>query len=229
METGDEAGENRGGVGDRSAVDARMQIGGGAGDADFEGGDATQSVGEGRNAGRDHSCVRNSDDIAGELVAVGEKKLLEMDAPDFLFAFDEHEEVHGEISELLERFCDPEEMRKNLSFVIGSTASKDEAIGDARGKGWSNPEVERIDGLDIIVAVNQNRAAPRLMKIASENDRMTCSGVESRLETIFIEPSIQPSGTSEDILSAIWVSGDARKTKKGQKGFEGGWIHELKR
>jgi len=120
-------------------------------------------------------------------------------------------------------------MRKNLSFVVGSTASKDEAIGNARGKGWSNPEVERIDGLDIIVAVNQNCAAPRLMTIASENDRMTCSGVESRLETIFIEPSIQPSGTSEDILSAIRVSGDTRKTKKGQKGFEGGWIHELKR
>ena len=229
MKAGDEAGENRGGVGHRSAVDARMEIGGWADDADFEGGDATQSVGEGGNTWRNHSRIRNGDDIAGEIESVGEEKLLEVDAPDFLFALDQYEEVHGEISDLLERFRDPEEVRKNLSLVIGSSASEDEAVGDARGKGRSNPEVERIDGLDIVVAVNQNRAPPCLMKITSENDGMTSSRMKSGLETIFINPSIEPSGTSEDILSAIGVGGDARETKKSEKGFDGGWVHELAR
>ena len=74
---------------------------------------------------------------------------------------------------MFDRFLDAENVRKNLSFIIGRTAGKNITVLQNRFEGRRIPKLQRIGWLHIVVPVNQNGPTLRLMLIARPDDGMT--------------------------------------------------------
>src|SRR5690606_34597280 len=125
---GDDFGEGVGGVGDGSAKDAAVEVLAGAAEGHFAGDDAPQAVGDGGNTGGVLGGVADHDDVAGETLAIGVEKPVEVVAADFFFAFDDEFDVDRQPAVGLEPSLDRFDVRIHLPFVVGRAAGVDVAV-----------------------------------------------------------------------------------------------------
>ena len=199
VEAGDEFGEDGIGVGDAAAEDAAVEVDGGAVDGEFDAGDAAEPVGEGGNAFGDHAGVGDGDDVAGEVGAVGVEERLEGGAADFFFAFEEEGEVEGEVAVLGEGGGDAGDVGEELAFIVGAAAGVDSAVLDAWFEGRGDPLVERVDWLDVVVAVDEEGGAAGLVLIFGDEDRVAGGRVEDSGETHADEFGLEPFGAVHEV------------------------------
>ena len=221
--------ERRRGVRHRAAVDAGVQVGGRAGDAQFQRRDTAQAVGESGHARREHPGVRDGDDIAAQLLAMRGEKLLQMRAADFLLALDEHDEIHGQPAGFAQRLADAHDVGKDLSFVVRRAAGKDDAVFDPRLEGRRLPQLQRIDRLHVVVPVDHHRAPPRHVRIARHHDGMPRRGMDDRVQADRLQPPGQPARARRHVRRVRGIGGNAGETEKGEELFDVVGIHGRRR
>ena len=76
---------------------------------------------------------------------------------DFLFAFEDDLDVDRQPAVLLQVRLDRLEVHEHLALVVGRAARVDLAVADRRLERRRLPQVERIDRLHVVVAVEQDR------------------------------------------------------------------------
>ena len=168
-------------------------------DGEFDAGDAAEPVGERGNAFGDHAGVGDGDDVAGEVGAVGVKERLEVGAADFFFAFEEEGEVEGEVAVLGEGGGDAGDVCEELAFIVGAAAGVDPAVFDAWFEGRGDPLVERVDWLDVVVAVDEESGAAGLVLIFGDEDRVASGRVEDSGESHADEFGLEPFGAVHEV------------------------------
>jgi hypothetical protein len=104
---------------DGAAKYARVQIHFRTGHFDLKGGDAAQAITYGRHATRDHPRIGNDCHVTLQGVAILFQKRAEVRTSALLFAFDHQMQVHRQLTVLLDRFLNSENVRKDLALVVG--------------------------------------------------------------------------------------------------------------
>ena len=106
-------------IGDGAAERSRVQVGAAAAQIDLEVHQAAQAVADRRHAAREHRRVGDDDDVGAELVLVVADEVVEVDAADFLLAFEDELHVHGQPAVLLQVRFDRLEVHEHLALVVG--------------------------------------------------------------------------------------------------------------
>lgn len=197
-----------------------MQISNRSDDFHLAAGDPAQAVAEGAGVGRNHSRIGNGDDVALQLIAMLFEKRREIGRADFLLAFEKENQVDGKFAVGFKGFADTEDVSKHLTFVIRRTACPDPAIADFWRKRRRTPKLQGIGGLDIVVTVDQNGFAIRLMLVSRNNDRMSGCFMKLRNELHGGKFPNNPIRAIPHIVPVLGIGGDAGKREKGEKFFE---------
>ncbi len=144
------------GIGGRAAVHAGVQIGFCA--ADFELGvdHAAQADAEGGQAGGEELGIGDQGKVGLQLGRLGGDKSGNSLPSDLLVALEDDAHVDGQLAFVggQERF-QGFDLRPDLALVVTGAAAVDVAVALGRLEGRREPLVERIDGLHIIVAVEE--------------------------------------------------------------------------
>ena len=153
----DDLAEGEEGVGGGAAVHAGVEVGAGAADFDLGVDHAAQADAEGGDAGGEHFGVGDEGDVGLELVGVLADEGGDAFAADFFFALEDDADVDGELA-----FVRGEEgfkgfdVHPDLALVVDGAAGVEIAValgGLERGR---DPLVERLGGLDVVVAVEED-------------------------------------------------------------------------
>ena len=124
--------------------------------------------------------------------------------------------IHRQIAVLLDRLLNAENVRKNLALVIGRAAGKNVAVFQNRLERRRIPELERIGRLHIVMAVDHDRAAARLMFVFRPDDRMSRRRNELRLRPIACELLHQPMRAFV-YFSVYWSSVETLGNRRNEK------------
>ncbi len=171
----------------QAAVKTRMQIAIGAGQHDLFGGDPAQRDGDGGRRAVPHSGVANERDIGFQLFGVLGEKGRQRRRSRLLLAFEQHGDMTRRPAELLEGAAGLEKGHE-LAFVVAGAAGDDlfalRSSLEFRLERRIAPEVQRVDRLDVIMAVEQNmrRLAARCLDVADDH-RPACGRALGRLES----------------------------------------------
>jgi hypothetical protein len=128
-----------------------VQIGVRARDVDLEVRQAAQAVTDRRDAAIEHRRIGDHHDAGLQRLAVLAHEVVEMRRADFLFALDEHLDVHRKRSGLTQPGLDGLEVHEDLALVIGAAARVDLAVAHRGLEGRRDPLVQRIHGLHVVV------------------------------------------------------------------------------
>ena len=81
-------------------------------------------------------------------------------------------DVHRQAAVLLQMRLDGLEVHEDLALVVGGAARVDLAVADRRLEGRRLPQLDRIDGLDVVVAVEEDRRRPLRCQPVAVHDRV---------------------------------------------------------
>ena len=98
-------------------------------------------------------------------------EVVEIRGADFLLAFEDDLDVHRQAAVLLQVRLDRLEVHEDLPLVVGRAARVNLAVADGRLERRRLPEVERIDRLHVVVAVEEDRRRARRAKPVAVHDR----------------------------------------------------------
>ena len=149
-----------------------MQIGPAAAQIDLGVDQAAQAVADRRHAAGEHRGVRDDHDVGAELGLVRADEVVEVDAADLLFAFEDDLHVHRQAAVLLEMRLDRLEVHEHLALVVGRAARVDLAVADRRLERRRLPQLERIDRLHVVVAVEEDRRRAWRAQPVAVDDRI---------------------------------------------------------
>ena len=215
MEAGKKLGENRQRIGNRSPVDAGMEIALGAGKFNLVVVQTAKPVGNRRHAFPKHGSVGDHQRVGLQFFLVLLHVIPKAYAAHFLFAFNQHLDVDGQLAvDLLERFkC--LDMNVDLAFVVGGAATKKIAVAHGGFEGRRSPELERFGRLHIIMSVEKDRRLPRRLQRFGIDERMQVRRNDlNRLESGCAQVVGNPASTSLDIRLVFALGADARDTQK---------------
>ncbi len=105
-----------------------------------------------------------------DLVAANE--LVEVDAADFLFAFEDELDVHRQPAVLLQMRFDGLQVHEDLALVVGRAARVYLAVAHCRLKRRRFPQIERVHRLHVVVAVKENRRRAGRTEPVAVHDRI---------------------------------------------------------
>ena len=142
---------------DGAAERSRMQIALRAAEIDLAVDEAAQPVANRRDAAIEHRRIRDHDDVGAELALVGLDEVVEVRRADFFLAFEDDLHVDRQLAGLLQVRLDGLEVHEHLALVVGRSARVDLAVADGRLKGRRLPQLDRIDRLHVVVAVEKDR------------------------------------------------------------------------
>ena len=123
-------------------------------------------------------------------------------------------QIYGQIATLFDSFLNPEDMRKDLSFVVCRTASKDVSVLEHRLEWRRIPKLQRIRRLHIVMSVDQNGATPGLMFIARPNDRVPPRRNKLCFQTNAGKFLHQPSSAFHQLFLVFVVGRNTRKPQE---------------
>ena len=116
-------------------------------------GEAAQPVADRRHAAIEHGRIGDHDNVSAQIGFVIADEIVEVRAADFFFAFDEELDVAGKAARLFQVGLDRLDVHEHLALVVRGTARVNLAVADRRLEWRRGPELERIDRLDVVVAV----------------------------------------------------------------------------
>ena len=163
---------HHGGVGDGAAERAGVEIALGAAQIDLEVDEAAQAVADRGNAAVEHRRVRDHDDVGGQFVLVGLDEVVEIGGTDLFLTLEDDADVHRQAAVLLQMRLDGLEVHEDLALVVGGAARVDLAVADRGLERRRLPQVERIDRLDVVVAVEQDRRRALRRQPVAVDDRV---------------------------------------------------------
>ena len=224
VERGDDARDHRRGIRHGAAVNARMQIANGAVDLEFEAGDAAETVGHGGNARADHARVGNGADVAFQLVPMLCEEGREIRRADLLFALEEKDHVHRQVTVGFQGFLDAEEVGEMLALVVGRSAGVDLVTDEGRFEGRGIPFGNRIDRLHVVVAIDQDGGTARLRCAAGHEDGMTGRLVEFCQEPHRAAFVHEEFGAAPHVFAMTAIRRDTREAEEVEE-FGELWAH----
>ena len=142
---------------------------------------------------------------------MGADEIVEVFAPDLLFAFENDLDVHRQAAVLLQVRLDRLEVHEHLALVVGGAARVDLAVADGRLERRRLPQVQGIDRLHVVVAVEQDGRRPGRPQPVAVDDR-----IAGRLEQPdVLQPDAAhfvaaPFGTAADVGFVLGQRADAR-------------------
>src|SRR5438132_9364897 len=123
-------------------------------------------------------------------------------------------QIDRQFAIFFDRLLNPENVRKNLTFVIGRATRKDISVLQNRIERRRIPQIQRIGRLHVVMSVNQNRAPPFPMLVARPNDRVPRGWNQFRLQSNTGQFLDQPVSAFAYSLRIIIVRGNAWKPQK---------------
>ena len=108
-------------------------------------------------------------------------------ASNLLFAFSDHDDVHGKLFPRGEMRFERFHVQEELPFVVHRPARKDLSVTHRRLEGRRRPEVERLGRLNIVVAVDENRWSSRRVSPLADDDRVTGCRIDPRRYADLVE------------------------------------------
>src|ERR1043166_1088776 len=118
---------------------------------------------------------------------------------------------------LLDRLLNPENMRKDLAFIVGRATRENVTIFQDRLEWRGVPKLQRIRRLHIVMPVDEDRPASGLMFVARPDDWVPFRGNELRLQPDARELFHEPICT---LLQLSFVLVISRNTWKSQERIE---------
>ncbi len=157
LEPGDDPGEGVRGIVDRAAVAARMEV-------DRRPRHVDLGVHHPAQGDRDRRCValeepRIADqrEIGREALAVGAQPGLEIHRARLLLALEDVAHVHRKLAAGREERLGRPQMEVELALVVGHAPTEDPVADDDGLERRRGPELERVDRLDVVMAVDDHR------------------------------------------------------------------------
>ena len=134
---------------------------------------------------------------------------LEVWAADLLFALDQDFQVDGQLTSVPEHNLERFDVRIHLPFVIGAAPCDDLAIAHNRGKWVSSPLADWVNGLHVVMPVQQHRRRTHRLELFGVNHRMP-----GRLEDLGDEANpfelfVEPLSGSAHVACPFWQRADA--------------------
>ena len=143
-------------------------------------------------------------------------EVVEVGGADFLLALEDDLHVDRQLAGLLQVRLDGLEVHEDLALVVGRAARVDLAVADGRFKRRRLPQLDRIDRLDVVVAVEEDRRRTFGAQPVAVDD-----GVAGR----FDEPDVveadaahllgRPLGAAPDVAGVLRQGADARNREVG--------------
>src|SRR5687768_7611492 len=186
-----------------------MQVARGPIHSDLEGEDAAEAIGERRVLWARDAVVGDHDCVALEFGAIGFEERAEVFAADLLFAFDHEGQVARQFRARFEVGFDRVYVREVLTFIVARSAAKEGAVVDARLEGRGGPQIERLSGLDVVMAVNEIAGALRMLGSFRNDDWVSAGGADARLQADVAAMIVNPLRAGSDVLFMMALRGDA--------------------
>ncbi len=124
--------------------------------------------------------VTHQDDIGLGPLGFPLEHIVDDVAPTLLLALEDEMDVEGRLAGgIAERLIRPEKT-EDLAFVVCRTAGVQLAVPNRRREGRCDPFVERIDRLNVVVAVDQQRRGPGDRRAFGPDHRLPVSLDEGR-------------------------------------------------
>lgn len=201
-----------------------MEVLGGAVDVDFAVEDAAEAGAEGGETGGEHFGIADDGGVGGEFFDVGGDVGFDVLAAGFFFAFNEDFDVAGEASVALDQPAEGGEEDERLTFVIAGAAGVDVVVLDDGFKGRRVPEVEGVDGLDVVVAVEEERGLAGGEEGLGVDEGVAAGGFDELDVGEDREFSGDPFGGAMDVDGVGGVGGDAGDAQEFDQLVEWGHV-----
>ncbi len=173
-----------------------------------------QAVGEGRHPRRDHRAVRDHRHIAGQLRLVLPEESGQARASDLLFPFDQENQIHRQIARLPQGLPHPEDVGQDLALVVGASPRGDDPVLQVGLEGRVIPERQRIDRLDIVMAVDQDRRSSLPMPVLPHHYRVARRRPHRRFQPDLPQLRRDPIGAAQQRLAIGRIGRNAGKGEK---------------
>ena len=198
----------------RPPVNARVQVRRRPVHPQFHRRNSPQTIRQRRYTSRHHSSVGNRNHITLQLLAVRLQKGLQVVATDLLLPLDQKNQVHRQVPLLPQRGGNALHMGENLALVVGGASGEKYAIADLGIERRRGPSREGFLRLDVVVAVDQNRRAAGLVRIAGDDHGVARSRQDLGGKPNALKMSCQPSGAGRNIRFAGRIGGNAGKANE---------------
>jgi hypothetical protein len=135
-----------------------------------------------------------------------------------LDALEDHFDVDRKLAAGFQPGLDREDVRQQLSFVVGGPAAENLPVPGLRQKGGSTPLLERLRRLDVVVSIKKNRRELGSDGPMREDHRSSTRFAELSFQARLLRHLEQEAGAFPDsrILGA-----DARLPDEGEQGGRG--------
>ncbi len=162
---------------------ARVQVGRGTAHGNLPADEPAQRRRQRRNALGEYRRVRHDDHVARQPLLFAREKWLEVRGADFFFAFDHDFDVDGQLAVDAQVRLDRGDVHQALALVVDRAATVQLAVAHRRVERRRRPQLERVDRLHVVMAVDQHRR-----RAGCAEPLAVCHGVPGGLEHLGGEP-----------------------------------------
>ncbi len=187
-----------------------MQIARGATHVDLVVREAAQPVADRWHAPVEHRRIGNDHHVGRQLLFVTADVVVEVGAADLLLALEHDLDVDRQAARLLQVRFDGLEVHEDLALVVRGAARVDLAVADGGLEGRRFPQLERIDGLNVVVSVEEHRRrAGRAEPLAVDDGIAGRLFEPRRRQTDATELVARPLGAAANVGSVLRQGADA--------------------
>ena len=210
--------EDRQRIGNGAAKNAGVQVLRGPGDFDFVVVEAAQGVGDRRDAAREHAGVRDDQGIGFELRFVVVDVVPKAFAADFFLAFDQDFDIDGQLAGGLLQGVEGADVDMDLAFVVGGAAAEEIAAANGGLEGRRGPQIERLGGLNVVMAVEKDGGLAGRVQRFRVDQRMQLGRNDFDVgESGAAEPFGNPLGGALDVRLVLALRADAGNAQESRR------------
>jgi len=184
---------------------------------DFDVEDSLEAKDQSRPTGVVEGPIGCDHQVGPELGTVLGEDRCQARATDLLLALEEKLYIHRELGMRPQSRCRARDHAEQLTFVVRGAAAVEPVVTDRRLERWRGPFSDRLDGLYVVVSVEQHRRST-----ASDRRLAEDRGVPGPLEDFALKPHV-PEGLAEPfsrVPHRVAVSRDAGYPDKGAQEIE---------
>ena len=200
-----------------------MEVDRGPDDVDLGVHQPAQTERDRRQVALEEPGVADDRDIGRELVALGLEPVIEMDRARLLLALEDVFDVDREAAAGCQQRPGGHQVGVDLALVVGSAAGEDPIADHDRLERWRCPQVERVDRLDVVVAVDKDGRGVGSVQPVGVDDRGT-TGLDRFcvLEAGCGQGVAKPVGRGPTVVQVLAQRRDARDAKERLVRLEAG-------
>lgn len=148
---------------DGSPEGAGVQVGAGTADLQLQGQRPPERVGQGWAVRAEHPGVGGDGDIGDEVALVAMQEGAQARAADLFLSLEQADHVDRQPPSRAQQCLDGLDVAEQLALVVARPSPEELGPADLGGERWRAPLAQRVDGLDVVMAVDQHgRTAGRV-------------------------------------------------------------------